>query len=107
VLVDKRLSVGGSFGLHDLWMPALRKVVRWCATNRGYEVASPRERVLTSRERAKSAVAALLRRIPWAGAIWSQELLWPWHELEPSGRQIVFLRSTGEDDRDWRDYAPF
>ncbi len=107
VLVDKRLSVGSLLGLHDLWMPSLQKVVRWAVTNRGYEVEAAGRRELSRRERAKSRLAALLRRSPRADALFAQELLHPWHEIEPSGTVMMFLRKTREDDRDWRDYRPF
>jgi predicted O-methyltransferase YrrM len=107
VLVDKRLAVGGLVGLHDLWMPSLRKVVRWMVTNRGYLVVRDDARELTSKERAWRRAASLLRRMPSADRIWSQELLHPWFEVEPSGRQMVFLQKTRDDDRDWREHRPF
>lgn len=107
VLVDKRLSVGSLLGLHDLWMPSLQKVVRWAVTNRGYEVEVAGRRELTRRERAKSRLAALLRRSRRADAVFAQELLHPWHEIEPSGATMAFLRKTREDDRDWRHHRPF
>lgn len=107
VLMDKRLAIGGWVGLHDLWMPSLRKVVRWAITNRGYEVVAGPARRLSRAERARSAAARVLRRGPRADSIWSQELLHPWHEVEPSGRQMLFLRKTRADDRDWRDFEPF
>jgi predicted O-methyltransferase YrrM len=107
VLVDKRLEVGGLVGFHDMWMPALQKVVRWAVTNRAYVPTGASGRAAAGRERAKGGIARLLRRTPRAAQIWSQELLHPWHDLEPSGAQMVFLRKTREDERDWRDYAPF
>jgi predicted O-methyltransferase YrrM len=107
VLVDKRLAVGSLVGLHDLWMPSLQKVVRWAVTNRGYEVEAAGRRELTGRERARSRLAALLRRGRRADSLFAQELLHPWHEIEPSGAVMVFLRKTREDDRDWRHYRPF
>jgi predicted O-methyltransferase YrrM len=107
VLVDKRLPVGSLLGLHDMWMPSLQKVVRWAVTNRGYEVVVSGRRPLGRRERIRSRLAAVLRRGPRADALFAQELLRPWHEIEPSGDVMIFLRKTREDDRHWRDYRPF
>jgi predicted O-methyltransferase YrrM len=107
VLVDKRLAPGGLVGLHDLWMPSLQKVVRWAVTNRGYEVVTERRAPLGRRQRARSLLARFLRRVPDAERIFAPELLRPWHEIEPSGAWMIFLRKTRGDDRDWRDHEPF
>jgi hypothetical protein len=76
-------------------------------TNRGYAVVGDDARELTARERARRLAARVLRRTPGADRVWSQELLHPWFEVEPSGRQMVFLQKTRDDDRDWREYRPF
>jgi predicted O-methyltransferase YrrM len=108
VLVDKRLDVGGVIGLHDLWMPSLRKLVRYALANRGYEVHLLEPPTATSRgDRLRSAVARVLRRTPRADAVWSPDLLRPWRELTGSSATLLFMRKTRHDDRDWRHHRAF
>ena len=107
VVVDKHLSVGGVIALHDLWMPAMKKVVRWALTNRGYELVWNEPSVPSRRERWFSRLARLLRSAPQAERIWAPELLSPWHEIVPSHQSMVFLRKTQADNRDWRDFTRF
>jgi predicted O-methyltransferase YrrM len=108
VLVDKRLDVGGVVGLHDLWMPSLRKLVRYVVANRGYEIhRRARPAPSTRGDRIRSVVASGARRTPRAEAVWSQELLRPWRELAGSNATLLFLRKTRDDDRDWRSHRPF
>lgn len=107
VVVDKHLRVGGVVALHDLWMPSLRKVVRWVTTNRGYECVWNEPYSPKRRERCESGLGAVLRRLPKAERVWAPELLVPWHEVVPPHQRMVFLRKTREDDRDWRDHRVF
>jgi predicted O-methyltransferase YrrM len=108
VLVDKRLDVGGVIGLHDLWMPSLRRLVRYAVSNRGYEIHGHEPApALTRGDRVRSVVARAARRMPRAESVWSQELLHPWRELAGSNATLLFMRKTRVDDRDWRFHAPF
>jgi predicted O-methyltransferase YrrM len=107
VLVDKHLAVDGIIGFHDMWMPALRRVIRWAVNNRCYVVLGTNPRPLTPRTRVLSLVAALLRRLPRADRIFSQDILQPWHQVDPAGTNMLFLRKTQEDNRDWREYHAF
>lgn len=107
VLIDKRLHVGGVLALHDLWMPALQRVARWAVTNRGYVMEIGGQRPRTPAMRARSAIADGLRRLPHADRVFTQDVLRPWFEIEPSGAHMIFLRKTVDDDRDWRFFRAF
>ena len=109
VLIDKRLVVGGVVGLHDVWLPSLRRLVRYAMTNRGYELYPGEAGALrpTPTERCKSAVARVARAIPRSSRIFTADVLHPWHEVAGSRDALLFLRKTREDDRGWRFHEPF
>lgn len=108
VLVDKRLDVGGVLAFHDLWMPSLQKVVRFVLANRNYEIYQANEsaasatRTNTSWKRALSRV---LKSLPRARCLFSEELLSPWEQFGIGN--MAFLRKTVDDTRDWRFHSPF
>jgi predicted O-methyltransferase YrrM len=107
VLVDKRLDVGGILAFHDSWMPAIQKLVRYILNNRGYQIYRapdvPAHR--SWRGRLRGLAGRLLRPLPRAEAIFTQELLRPWESF-PIG-SIVMLEKVREDDRDWRHFRAF
>jgi predicted O-methyltransferase YrrM len=108
VLIDKRLDVDGVVGFHDLWMPSLRKVVRYILANRAYEVYSA-DGDSPSHGKAtliRRFVAAAARSIPRASEFFSQEVLHPWASLGVTGN-LALLRKTAYDGRDWRHFVPF
>ncbi len=109
VLVDKKLDVGGVIGFHDLWMPSLRKCIRYVLRNRAYKIhrpaaGPPPQRVW--RQRRQSLVGKLLNAMPASRRIFSQDILLPWHSLGLGGN-IAFLEKTAPDDRDWRFHQSF
>jgi hypothetical protein len=108
VLADKKLEVGGVVAFHDLWMPSLQKLVRYILANRNYEIyrptpPSPAPRSL--RSSVKNLIGAGLSRLPRADRVFSRDLLAPWSEFGLGN--MVFLRKTGADTRDWRHHQPF
>lgn len=103
VLVDRKLEVGGVVGFHDLWMPSLRRVVRYILTNRQYEPYLPStEPVAFSRR----VVPALLKAIPKADRIFSPDLLAPWPSFKAPGN-LVLLRKLADDRRDYQHHVTF
>lgn len=106
MLIDKRLDVGGVVGFHDLWMPALRDLVRYVLRNRAYRLrdAQPGPPA-TLGARLRRWRAALLSLWPGAEHCFRAELLQPWESLGLGN--LVFLEKTGEDQRDWRHHVPF
>jgi predicted O-methyltransferase YrrM len=109
VLVDKKLDVGGVIGFHDLWMPSLRKVVRYVLANRAYRVfPSPQSAAAPPRWRAslKPALARALRALPAAGRrMLRPEVLQPWSALGLGS--LVFLEKLAADDRHWTFHREF
>jgi hypothetical protein len=107
IVVDKKLEVGGVVGFHDLWMSSLRKVVRYLLANRAYRIhpASPPGPTPTSRQKMRSAAAAVARRLPGAKHWLAPEAAKPWHEFNLAN--LVLLEKTGEDQRDWREHTAF
>ena len=108
VIADKKLEPGGLLGFHDMWMPALKKIVRYILTNRGYQLVTPpstRLPKLSIQEKSRSLVASCLRRLPRANQIFTQNILYPEHQLWRSN--MVFLRKNREETRDWKAYAEF
>jgi len=107
VLIDKRLNVGAVVALHDVWMPALQRVARWAVTNRGYVMEPGSGRPVTPGISARRAIGRALRRLPRADRVFTQDVLHPWSEFEPSGAHMIFLRKTADDNRDWRFFRAF
>jgi predicted O-methyltransferase YrrM len=107
ILVDKRLETGGVVGFHDLWMPSLKKVVRYLLANRAYRVhpASPPGPAPSSRQRLSSSIKKLLRALPRADRFLAPEILQPWADFNLSN--MVFLEKLAPDQRDWRHHVAF
>jgi predicted O-methyltransferase YrrM len=109
VLLDKKLSVGGVIGFHDLWMPSLRKVLRYILSNRAYQIyrlpeeETPRRNGL---KKIKAGIAAALRRLPRGSRrCFSAELLQPWSTFGLSN--MAFIQKTAHDRRAWRFHCEF
>jgi predicted O-methyltransferase YrrM len=104
VLVDKKLKVGGIIGFHDMWMPSLKKVIRYILANRSYRIRHDFFReppgLPSLKERFKSLAGRLLERLPAGDRIFSQEILHPWHEFRL--QNLVLLEKTEQDQRDWQ-----
>lgn len=110
VLVDKKLAVGGVVGFHDLWMPSLQKVVRYALANRAYELACDWKEPahlgpVPFRQSIKRKLLRLLHVVPGKERLFREELLRPWSSI--SEDNLVLLRKSGEDQRDWQFHRPF
>jgi len=107
IMVDKRLDVGGAVGFHDLWMPSLRKLIRYLLANRAYRIhpENPQSPPPTGRQKVFSSAAALARNLPGAGRWLAPEAAKPWHEFGIAN--LVILEKIGEDKRDWREHHAF
>ena len=110
VLVDKKLAVGGVVGFHDLWMPSLQKVIRYALANRAYELArdwsgSALPRPISLRRSIQRKLLRLLQVVPGKERLFREELLRPWWSITEDN--LVLLRKTGEDQRDWQFHRSF
>jgi predicted O-methyltransferase YrrM len=109
VLVDKLLDQGSVLALHDAWMPAIQKVIRFILSNREY-VALPAFAKSGARPSFRSKLVQVIRefarRLPQAGQIFAPEFLEPWHSYHFSGN-IAFLQKVADDRRDWRAFHAF
>lgn len=107
-LVDRRLDVGGVVGFHDMYMPAQQQFMRYVLANRAYEVWQPAGWPRPAPGRGsglKEAVRAGLKRLPGAERWLSREFLKPWNEFGLSN--LVLLRKTAPDRRDWQHHVAF
>lgn len=108
VLVDRRLRVGGLIGFHDMWMPSLRKVLRYILANRSYRAYADVPPAPGSDARARTRRwSAIARRVPHAERIFRPEVLELLPDLGIRDRGMVFIEKLGEDDRDWRYHRDF
>jgi hypothetical protein len=108
VVSDKRLKVGGIMGFHDTWMGAVRGVLRFVLSNRNYEPLNvgshsrPFSRWHRFRHRAAMRVARLL-----SGNSDLVTMRTPFQRLGLDHGNLVFIRKTGEENRDWRYFHEF
>lgn len=105
VLIDKALDVGGILALHDMWMPAQQKFLRYVLSNRGYELVRDVDPAPRWPERLLSIATHTLARLPRADQLFTQEFLRPWKTL--SIPNMVILRKISDDARHWTFYRPF
>lgn len=108
VLIDKKLEVGGVVGLHDFWMPSLQKLFRFIQANRSYEVWYPpgfEPRIRHSHVSWKRTVRNLAKQIPFSQKVFAPEFLHPWQDYQLGN--LVLLRKTEMDNRDWRYFQGF
>ena len=110
VLADKKLEVGGLIGFHDLWMPSLQKLVRYLLANRSYELV----RIFDPpngggrgpfRRTVKRWLLNWPRLVPGGARLFRDEIWRPWFAITESN--LVLLRKTAEDRRDWQFHQPF
>lgn len=108
VLVDKLLDVGAVLALHDTWMPAIQKVIRFILSNRDY-VAVPTSQESKPRRSIRSRLAQATSRackiLPWSERIFAPELLTPWRSY--GFGNVAFLEKVADDRRDWRAFNIF
>jgi predicted O-methyltransferase YrrM len=104
-LLDKILRVGGVMIFDDVWLPAVRKVVRYILTNHPYESIGPAAPPVPMRKRLATKLASFLTPIS-ADIHWHDELLGIPKENH------IGLRKTGETiyakgARPWDFYRSF
>lgn len=114
VLADKKLKVGGMVAFHDLWMPSLRKLVRYILRNRDYtidrgysDMASDSSSVSGrfAKQRLHGMLATVGQHLPKNQSWLSDEIRHPWHELGLGN--MVFMKKQSDDTRDWRHFQSF
>lgn len=118
VLIDKKISPGGMIGLHDLWMPSVRKVVTYILTNRAYQLVQNNTAGFTIenqmkrplRNKMKGNILKLLLRWPPAKKIFNAEFLY--HLNYDTDRftlvdNLAIVKKEKEDKRDWQFHQPF
>ena len=108
VLVDKLLDVGAVLALHDTWMPAIQKMIRFILSNRDYE-AVPTSQESKPRRSIRSRLALAAGRacniLPWSERIFAPEFLTPWRSY--GFGNIALLKKVADDRRDWRAFKNF
>jgi len=108
VVSDKQLRVEGILAFHDTWMGAVRGVLRFVLSNRNYEPVNlaahsrPFGRWHKFRHHAAVRIARLL-----SGNSDLVMLRSPFQRLGLDYGNLVFIRKTGEDNRDWRYFDEF
>jgi predicted O-methyltransferase YrrM len=108
VLVDKLLDEGSVLALHDAWMPAIQKVIRFILSNRDYVAVHPSRDSKprgSIRSRAFQAARRACKILPRSERIFAPEFLTPW--LYYGFGNIALLKKVAEDRRDWRAFHPF
>jgi len=107
VLADKKLETNGLIAFHDMWMPSLQKVIRYILANRSYELWKlPGEKTPSyNHPRWKRIIVSLARSLSASRRFFRPEFLNPWSTLSISN--LVILRKTSEDKRDWRFHNEF
>lgn len=101
-LVDKKLKVGGMVGFHDMWMPSLRKMMRFILNNRPYTLVNAKEPELALHKRLFSR---LLKAMPFASEWVAQEALKPWGLMGVPA--MAFIRKQENDHREWAHFHAF
>lgn len=108
VLADRRLEVGGVIGFHDMWMESQQCFIRYVLANRSYSVWTPAGTAHPS-QRAGVGWRGLLRgaagRLPYAQRLFAPDFLRPWSQFGLGN--LVLLRKTADDARDWRFHQRF
>jgi predicted O-methyltransferase YrrM len=108
VLVDKLLDAGAMLALHDTWMPAIQKVIRFILSNRDYMAVPTSQGSKPSRSirsRAARAVGRACDILPWSERIFAPEFLTPWRSYDFGN--IALLKKVADDRRDWRAFKSF
>jgi hypothetical protein len=108
VMSDRRLKVGGIMGFHDTWMGAVRGVLRFVLSNRAYEPFNvgnhtrPMSQFRRFRHRAAIQVARLV-----SGETDLITKRTPFERFGLDHTNLVFVKKTGADTRDWRFFNEF
>ena len=107
VLADKKLRTGGVIAFHDMWMPSLRKVLRYVLTNRSYRIVKPAVSPggPVTPVSARPARWNLLRWVPLANRLLRPEILRRWQGFQADN--LVFVQKVAEDRRDWTHHQDF
>ena len=110
VLIDKKLEAGGLVGLHDLWMPAQKKVLSYILRNRKYQIvrpqnAAPLARKTNIKRNLQKRFSRTLARLPMAEQIFNAELLH--YHAHGNFDNLTILRKISDDGRDWRFHQAF
>lgn len=103
VLVDKKLSLNGVIGFHDLWMPSLQKLLRYILKNRNYRVINQRN--VDQGRGAKGLLTNTLNKSKKLQRYFSSELLEPFSAMGIPN--MVFIEKMGNDTREWTYHAKF
>ena len=104
MLADKKLRVGGVIAFHNLWMPSLRKLLRFILSNRSYKLVMPALRPEGAlgqklpKTNLGSAIADILRAIPLSKRLLRYESLHPWHGFRVDN--LAFVEKQAEDKRE-------
>ncbi len=110
--IDRMLKPGGLIVFDDMWMPSIRKIVRYAVTNRRYneEILYPDNGPIRNAGRRIKRLARGLKAVPevlgFALAGEGREVFV--HEVamhRPEG--MAMIRKTRNDDRDWRFHVDF
>lgn len=91
-MVDRRLRSRGVVGFHDMWLPSQQKVVRYILSNRHYELY-PEPCPLPA------------QRLGLAARWLKPEVTLPWTHMRIPN--LVLLRKTAADDRQWNYHEEF
>lgn len=108
VMVDRKLAVGGVVGFHDMWMPSQQAFIRYVLANRAYapwQPASAARQTGAGMPPRARWLRKLLGKLPRARRVFAEDFLRPWAEFDLGN--LVLLRKTAEDTRDWRFHARF
>jgi predicted O-methyltransferase YrrM len=105
VLIDKKLDIGGVIAVHDMWMPSLQKMLRYILTNRAYEIARELSPEAGPVRLTSKTISRILKMIPCSERLFKPEVLNPWSTLGVPN--LVFLRKTANDQRDWQVHSSF
>ncbi len=95
--IDKLLSVGGHVAFDDLWMAGVRRVISFVLKNRPYKVVRIPSRHTLPISRQVMMVGRRIVQNPFERD-WALKLI---------PHNIVLLKKTGIDSRDWNHYSAF
>lgn len=103
--VDQLIKPDGLIMLHDLIMPAIRKLLSFVLRNYNYVVDPAYHDVQVPPWRKLARLARMIRQHPTEVRGWS--LPFTHGPLDLYARNYCVLRKVGEDERDWNHYSPF
>jgi hypothetical protein len=102
VLIDKRLSLGGTIGFDDAPIANVQKALRYIVLNRSYSPIRPIS--LPRAQRARVLISRVASKIPRAERVLRSEILRPAAAIGTAGSRVVYLEKNATDDsRHWRD----